>query len=62
MLSYRIKREGERDERDDHAGGNPGRISVAFVMARQLMRFIRSGEEERKTKIIWLSKGFQDKN
>ena len=26
MLSYRIKREGERDERDDHAGGNPGRI------------------------------------
>ena len=58
MLSYRIKREGERDERDDHAGGNPGRI----FMARQLMRFIRSGEEERKTKIIWLSKGFQDKN
>ncbi len=39
-----------------------GGFSVAFVMARQLMRFIRSGEEERKTKIIWLSKGIQDKN
>ena len=36
-----------------------GGFSVAFVMARQLMRFIRSGKEERKTKIIWLSKGFQ---